>query len=695
MVQLIAACTLIGAFRLLKQRRTAPQENSKTAKVLGGDTRKSLDSTRASSRDLNRSSKPGECKTSLVVKFAGAQRCVIDPGLDAENTDPGLLRKHSSIKSYTTSTATYPSIRTFYRPHPQADKLPNKPTPLPLLVFVHGLGGSLAQFHPLMTSLVNVAPCLGIDLPGCGLSEFSPRAWRCYTAEALVELLAEVIGEHCDNKANQGVILVGHSMGCSLSALLASSTSGVQAKGIDVLALVAICPRAAPPTAEQVTTYQRLLRIPTPIFDIWRSWDRRGGPESVSVARFVGSNADIETKKLQERFNTQSRTAVWRRMAWGALPRPRAGTVAQGGLPGLEVWAGLAMPLFLIAGEADGITTPEEIAKIVRTLGKLDRSSVASANGMVETSASGTVEEPGEQGVSVVENSEPNTGNKEHKQSMSNTETTIIGGSEESNGQSVDGHPTFTKRRQVLKTSILPSPASHALLYDPATYRTLAGLIQTFLYEHVDSRLSLGWQLQHLSTEGKWDVKNLAKWQAVRPVSEPIAGIFRAMKTLREIDDTHCPDIFVKNWRGRIKAVIDISHESPVYDPKALDQGGIEYNKFPTVSKIPPTAEEVRDFIKLVNRLRSKSPASPPPSPISSPSPSATTPAPLIGVHCHYGFNRTGFFICAYLIEKEGFGVQQAIDLFREKRPPGIRHEHFLDTLFVRYCVGLRRAPTF
>lgn len=695
MVQLIAACTLIGAFRLLKQRRTAPQENSKTAKVSGGDTRKSLDSTRASSsRDLNRSSKSGECETFLVMKFTGAQRCVVDPGLDAENTDPGLLRKHSRIKSYTTSTATYPSIRTFYRPHPQADKLPNKPTPLPLLVFVHGLGGSLAQFHHLMTSLVNVAPCLGIDLPGCGLSEFSPRAWRCYTAEALVELLAKVIGEHCDNKANQGVILVGHSMGCSLSALLASSTSGVQAKGIDVLALVAICPRAAPPTAEQVTTYQRLLRIPTPIFDIWRSWDRRGGPESVSVARFVGSNADIETKKLQERFNTQSRTAVWRRMAWGALPRPRAGTVAQGGLPGLEIWAGLAMPLFLIAGEADGITTPEEIAKIVRTLGKLDRSSVASANGMVETSASGTVEEPGEQGVSVVENSEPTSGNKEHNQSMSNTETTIIGGSEESNGQSVDGRPTFTKRRQVLKTSILPSPASHALLYDPATYRTLAGLIHTFLYEHVDSRLSLGWQLQHLSTEGKWDVKNLAKWQAVRPVSEPIAGIFRAMKTLREIDDTHCPDIFVKNWRGRIKAVIDISHESPVYDPKALDQGGIEYNKFPTVSKIPPTAEEVRDFIKLVNRLRSKSPASPPPSPISSPSPSATTPAPLIGVHCHYGFNRTGFFICAYLIEKEGFGVQQAIDLFREKRPPGIRHEHFLDTLFVRYCVGLRRAPT-
>ena len=142
--------------------------------------------------------------------------------------------------------------------------------------------------------------------------------------------------------------------------------------------------------------------------------------------------------------------------------------------------------------------------------------------------------------------------------------------------------------------------------------------------------------------------------------------------------------------------MVDISHESPVYDPQALDRGGVSYHKFPTVSKIPPTAEEVRDFIKLVDRLRKESPKFP-----SLQSPPTTTDLqmsssrPLIGVHCHYGFNRTGFFICAYLIEREGFTVQQAIDEFRKKRPPGIRHEHFLDTLFVRYCVGLRRAPTF
>lgn len=582
---------------------------------------------------------------------------------DTEPTDPGLLRKYSTFESYDTPIGTYPSIRTFFRPHPQAAKLPSTPTPLPILVFIHGLGGSLAQFHPLLTSLVNVAPCLGVDLPGCGLSKFSPTTWEHYTLSALVELLSTVIAEHCKENEQQGVILVGHSMGCSLSALLASATSPLRGKqGIDVLALIAICPQASPPSDKQTRTYKRLLSIPTPIFNLWRNWDKRGGPQSPSVARFVGEGADLETKMLQLRFNEQSRTSVWRRMAWGALPALGPDGKPHGGVPGLDVWANLKMPLFLIAGEADGITKPGEITKIGKVLGRTEKSALIISAGEALDRDIGCL------------------GQGQIEPGASNTEITFVGDKAEPNTPNGNGN-IYSLKRQVLKTSILPAPASHALLYDSATYRTLAGLIQTFLYNHVDTRLSLGWQLQHLSTEGKWDVKNLKKWQAVRPVSEPIAGIFRAMKTLREIDEVHSPEIFVREWKSKIRFVIDISHESPVYDPKGLETGGIEYHKFPTVSKIPPTPEEVKDFIKLVDQLRSK-PASP------------HNRGALVGVHCHYGFNRTGFFLCSYLIEKERFGVQQAIDEFQLRRPPGIRHGHFLDTLFVRYCVGLKRTPT-
>ena len=88
-------------------------------------------------------------------------------------------------------------------------------------MFIHGLGGSIAQFSPILISLSNLAPCLALDLPGCGASGFEPKSWDAYTTEALVQLLAVVIEAHRAADEGQPVVLVGHSMGCSLAALLA------------------------------------------------------------------------------------------------------------------------------------------------------------------------------------------------------------------------------------------------------------------------------------------------------------------------------------------------------------------------------------------------------------------------------------------------------------------------------------------
>ena len=73
---------------------------------------------------------------------------------------------------------------------------------------------------------MNLAPCLAIDLPGCGLSSFDPTSWDAYKVDALVELLAVIIEDYREKTAGQGLVLIGHSMGCSLAALLASRTSG-------------------------------------------------------------------------------------------------------------------------------------------------------------------------------------------------------------------------------------------------------------------------------------------------------------------------------------------------------------------------------------------------------------------------------------------------------------------------------------
>lgn len=592
-----------------------------------------------------------------TIKLQGAS--------NSERTGPPLLHKNSTFESYTTSYGTYPSIRVFHHPHPQAEKLPQESQPIPLLVVIHGLGGSLAQFAPLLGSLVSFAPCLGIDLPGHGLSKFDPKSWEAYSIDAMVMLVAHVIERHRKRHGYRNVVLIGHSMGSSIAALLASTTAPIPPRMQNVAGLVAICPKGTPPTKEEVWYFSKIVSLPDPLLNILRWLDKRGGINSPSVTRFVGGTAGQDLRKLQLRFNSSFPTSVWKRTAWGCLPVYDDTGQPRGGMAGREIWGGLKVPLFLIAGQSDTVTKPEEVSKIVSFL-KYAPSTNAAAN-------TGSNAIP-------TENSEADTSAEKGKNPQADD---IQYGVQPSITESKSQHSAL------IKTAILPAPAAHALLYDHTTYRTLAGLIEDFLSRHVSRRLSLGWQLQQLTTSGKWDVKNLKKWQGVAPVSEPIAGgIFRGMKTLREQDEEHTPTVFAKRWSGKIYAVIDISHDSPVYDPKELEHNGIRYHKFPTVSKIPPTVEEVRDFIALVNRLRAE---------IAQSNASGTksrSNLPAVAVHCHYGYNRTGFFIACYLIEKEGYRVQDAIDEFEKKRPPGIRHEHFVDTLFVQYCVGLKKAPT-
>jgi protein-tyrosine phosphatase len=251
--------------------------------------------------------------------------------------------------------------------------------------------------------------------------------------------------------------------------------------------------------------------------------------------------------------------------------------------------------------------------------------------------------------------------------------------------QSVSALSTEPGVSPAVSLVVLPSPASHALVYAPLTVRVVSSYIQHFLAQNVTEHLSLGWQLQHMTTSEKWDVKNLAKWAAVDPVSTPIAGLFRAMKTLREVDEQHTPKVFVEQWsrqngngkdgEGAIDAVVDISHDSPVYDPAGLERGGIIYRKFPTISKLPPTLDEVRAFFDLIDDLRHE---------LEKGQPENASPY-LIAVHCHYGFNRTGTLLVAYLVEKLGWPLQSAIDEFTKHRPPGIRHENFLTELWARY----------
>lgn len=627
-------------------------------------------------------------------------RLAVDPHL----TDPPLLRDNSSFKTYRTSRAEYPEIRVFFRQHAKASELYRSNGPLPLLVFIPGLGGSVAQFHPLLSSLVDVGPCLSMDWPGGGRSTFRPTSWDAYTQEALRELLEVMIEDHRDKDAGQTVILIGHSMGSALCATLANQKVPHKTSIADyVVGVVGICPLAEPMDEKMAARVRSLMWIPGWVLDLWRFWDGMGGPESPSVRRFVGQGADDELKLMQYRFNSQSRSGVFRRMLNG-LALYRDGTPV-GGFTGLDTWAGLQCPVYLIAGENDNITPAANAEKIAASMNPTPD---GGAKGSQPASGSHNAQPGSQSGPAPPDTKDSKTPRSiddirdEHFQ---NDKRAARSGNEAGDDDAVDDLTTPNEMpadvpeqsrnpQKTVLTKIMPG-ATHTVLYAPRTARAVSGLIADFLSCHVTGRLSLAWQLQYLSREGKWDVKNLNKWRSVTPVSEPIGPsgkpIFRGMKTLREADDVHCPRVFVENWGPpQMLHVVDISKDQPVYDPRGLERAGIHYHKLPTVSKVPPPPEEVKAFIDLIDRLRS-SLAGEVPGQNGDDAGSQGRPTGLIGVHCHYGFNRTGFLIVCYLVERCGFGVQQAIDAFATARPNGIKHSHFLDQLYVRYSIEAGR----
>lgn len=112
---------------------------------------------------------------------------------------------------------------------------------------------------------------------------------------------------------------------------------------------------------------------------------------------------------------------------------------------------------------------------------------------------------------------------------------------------------------------------------------------------------------------------------------------------------------------------------------------------------------DLPDEGSLLTRCCAVAPASASPllSPLSSfpfrlHIPPCPPPSPL----CRLGFNRTGFIMASYLVQQYGLSVDAALAAFREARPPGVRHAHFMAELRRRYelhtshtCASLRPSP--
>ncbi|XP_023615106.1 mRNA-capping enzyme isoform X6 [Myotis lucifugus] len=121
--------------------------------------------------------------------------------------------------------------------------------------------------------------------------------------------------------------------------------------------------------------------------------------------------------------------------------------------------------------------------------------------------------------------------------------------------------------------------------------------------------------------------------------------------------------------------LVDLTNTSRFYDRNDIEKEGIKYIKLQCKGHGEcPTTENTETFIRLCERFNERSPPE------------------LIGVHCTHGFNRTGFLICAFLVEKMDWSIEAAVATFAQARPPGIYKGDYLKELFRRYG-DIEEAP--
>lgn len=125
---------------------------------------------------------------------------------------------------------------------------------------------------------------------------------------------------------------------------------------------------------------------------------------------------------------------------------------------------------------------------------------------------------------------------------------------------------------------------------------------------------------------------------------------------------------YLKSLKVKMGLLVDLTNTTRFYDRNEIEKEGIKYVKLQCKGHGEcPSTETTEMFIRLCAHFMEKNPDE------------------LIGVHCTHGFNRTGFLVCAYLVEKMDWSVEAAVAAYSQARAPGIYKGDYLKELFRRY----------
>lgn len=125
---------------------------------------------------------------------------------------------------------------------------------------------------------------------------------------------------------------------------------------------------------------------------------------------------------------------------------------------------------------------------------------------------------------------------------------------------------------------------------------------------------------------------------------------------------------YMNSRQVKLGMVIDLTNTHRFYDKDQIEKNGARHFKLQCKGRREcPSTDQTNLFIQICTNFVTKNPDQ------------------IIGVHCTHGFNRTGFLICAYLVENLDWSVDAAVTLFSQGRPPGIYKGDYIQELFHRY----------
>ncbi|XP_018564207.1 mRNA-capping enzyme [Anoplophora glabripennis] len=131
-------------------------------------------------------------------------------------------------------------------------------------------------------------------------------------------------------------------------------------------------------------------------------------------------------------------------------------------------------------------------------------------------------------------------------------------------------------------------------------------------------------------------------------------------------DQWFTPAILLQRHPG-LKVIIDLTDTTRYYDPQEFAKEGVAHVKIRiTGGGMLPPLRLLKLFFRTVDDFMKKY---------------ANDPDALVGVHCTHGLNRTGYFICHYMVDRLDMSPDDAIAKFEAARGHPMHRLHFINEI--------------